>query len=42
LNFFLQWANQIGLLQKQKNVGLVRHPQFRLFFARTHTTLFHT
>jgi hypothetical protein len=26
LTFFLQWANQIGLLQKNK-VELVRHPQ---------------
>jgi hypothetical protein len=26
-NLFLQWANQIGSLQKKKKVGLVRHPQ---------------
>ncbi len=26
-NLFLQWANQIGSLQKKKGVGLVRHPQ---------------
>jgi hypothetical protein len=25
--FFLQWANQIGSLQKKNIVGLVRHPQ---------------